>query len=187
MAIYCPDQHVVHDGITKSKDKCPDCIKADQELLFLMEGGHKDDRSDLCRTNTGSTRVESDGEGLDLEEDYHANGSLVYVPSDCDGSAMWSSNEEWQLVQHRELERQKIAGREDNMVVDHDGEPVNEPLHMVGESEWMTRGRILPHPTIPGDQEPNTGGTEQERMWGAGNWSLHLRWAGSRRRRGPSC
>jgi hypothetical protein len=188
MAIYCPDQHVVHVGITKSKDKCPDCVKTDQELLLLIEGDHKDDSSDLCRTNTGSTRVEDDGEGLDFVEGYHANGGLAYVPRDCDGNAMWSSNEEWQLVQHRVSEQQKIAGREDEMVVvDHDGELVNESLYVVGESEWMTRGQILPYLAIPSNQEPNTEGTEQERMRGAGNRSLRWRWVGSRRRRGPGC
>lgn len=160
MAIYCPDQHVVHDGITKSKDKCLDCVKADQELLPSMEEDHKDDRSDLRRTHTGFTRVEDDGKGPDFAEDCFANGSQAYVPRDCDGSAMWSSNEEWQLVQHRESERQQTIGREDEMVVvDHDGEIVNEPLHVVGESEWMIGSQILPRPTIPDDQELNTEGT----------------------------
>src|SRR5271156_4692089 len=50
------------------------------------------------------------------------------------------------------------------VVVNHEGEAINEPLHVVGESEWMTRGQILPCPITPGDQEPNTEGTGQDRM-----------------------
>jgi hypothetical protein len=164
-AIYCPDQQVAHDGITKSQDECPDCVKTDQERLRSMEGDRKDDGSDLCRAKKGSTRVEDGGEGLEFVEDYSADGSQAHVPRDWDGGAMWPSNEEWQLVQRREPERQEIAGREDEIVVvDHEGEVMNEPLHVVGESEWMARGQILPRPITPGDQEPNTEGPEQERM-----------------------
>jgi hypothetical protein len=192
-AIYCPDQQVAHDGITKSQDKCPDCAKTDQERLRSMEGDRKDDGSDLCRTKTRSTRVEDGGEGLQFVEDYFADGSQAYVPRDWDGGAMWSSNEEWQLVQRREPERQEIAGREDEMVVvDHEGEVMNEPLHVVGESEWMTRGQILSRPITLGDQEPNTEGTGQERMpelgtglcvGGGGGWAAE---AGQRGRDPPT-
>src|SRR3954451_17291165 len=163
-AIYCPDQQVAHDGITKSQDKCSECVKTDQEPLRSMERDRKDDGLDLARIKTESMRVEDDGgEGRDFEENYFANGSQEHVPSDWDGSALWSSNGEWQLVQHRELERQKIASREDEMVIiDHEGEIANEPLHVVGESEWMIRGQILPRPIIPGDQEPNAEGTGLE-------------------------
>ena len=172
-AIYCPDQQVVHARITKSGDKCPDCVKTDQELLRSMEGDRKDDGLDLRRANTGSTRVEDDSEGLDFVEDDFPNGSQLNVPRDLDSSAMWSSNGEWQLVQHQEPERQKVASREDKtVVVDRDWEVVNEPLHVVGESEWMTRGQILHRPIIPGDQDPNTDGTGRERMRELGTGSL---------------
>ena len=163
--IYCPDQQVAHDGITKSQDKCPDCVKTDQEQLRSMERDRKGDGSDPCGTKTGSTRVEDGGEGLEFVEDYFADGSQAHVPRDWDGSAMCSSTEEWQIVQRREPERQEIAGREDEMVVvNHEGEVMNEPLHVVGESEWMTRVQILPRPITPDDQKPNTEGREQERM-----------------------
>ena len=164
-AIYCPDQQVAHDGITKSQDKCPDCVKTGQKRLHSMEGDRKDDGSDLCGTKTGSTRVEDGGEGLEVVEDNFADGSQAHVPRDWDGGAMLSSNEEWQLVQRREPEGQEIAGREDEMVVvDHEGEAMNESLHVVGESEWMTRGQILSRPISPSDQEPNTEETGQERV-----------------------
>jgi hypothetical protein len=127
-----------------------------------MEGDRKDDGSDLRRAKKGFTKVEDGGEGLGFAEDYSADGSQAHVPKDWDGGAMWSSNEEWQLVQHQESELQEIAGREDEMVVvNHEGEVMNEPLHVIGESGWMARGQILPRPITPGDQEPNMEGTEQ--------------------------
>jgi hypothetical protein len=179
-AIYCRDQQVAHDGITKSQDKCPDCVRTDQELLRSIEGDRKDDGSDLRGAKTGSTRVEDESAGPEFVEAYFADGSQAHVPRDWDGSAIWSSNEEWQLVQHQEPERQEIAGREDEVVVvDHEGEVVNEPLHVVGESEWMTRDQILPHPITPGDQEPNTEGAGQERIRELGTGRCVWRSAGS--------
>jgi hypothetical protein len=134
-AIYCPDQQVAHDGITKSQDECPDCVKVGQGWLRSMEGDRKDDGSDLCRAKTGSMRVEDGGDGLEFVEDSFAGGSQAHVPRDWDGGAMWLSNEEWQLVQHREPEWQEIAGREDEMVVvDHEGEVMNGPLHVAAEA-----------------------------------------------------
>ena len=107
-AIYCPNQQAIYDGVSTEQEKCPGCVKQDQELRRAMSEpvvrSGADVRSSSCGSVTGSDDRAS---GLEFVEDWFGSGA---------GEEEWTrssfrvrqnslaeSVEDWQLVDEADL------------------------------------------------------------------------------------
>jgi hypothetical protein len=155
------------------QDKCPVCVKKNQELQCAMadsvgtrrglgdesNGGEQHEQAEDLKSQRGTESIVT--EGLEFVEDHFGEGKGTET-QDQDlgssyGSGLADSRQEWQIVHKADVQGHDLAGVEDEVVVFGHGKEVNEVLDVDGESEWMNWGQVLPHPVASGEA-PNADG-----------------------------
>jgi hypothetical protein len=153
--IYCANQQVIDDGVSKERDKCPDCIQRDQTVLFAMResagpgrprsdeanpGERRGQAADL-ESQMGSESIVTDG--LEFVENYVGDGPDTQDLGSSYGSGLADSRTEWQLVPEADIKENEIPGVEDEVVIVKYGKDLREALAVDGETELVAQVQVL--------------------------------------------